>query len=138
MSNIGRKTFVGQVISHKPDKTAVVAISWFQPHPVYRKSTRRVTKAYAHDEGNRCQVGDVVRIEETRPLSHLKRWRIAEVLERRELPEVQPVALDKALLAETARASRTEPAPALEGPASGEPPAEVPAPHTSPRPEAAP
>jgi small subunit ribosomal protein S17 len=92
-------------------KTVVVAITWQQTHRLYRKAVRRITKAYAHDEGNQCQVGDQVRIEETRPLSRLKRWRVVEVLARRELPDVRPMALDQQLLEEVASVAREAPTP---------------------------
>jgi small subunit ribosomal protein S17 len=77
------------------DKTVVVAITWHQPHPIYRKSVRRVTKAYAHDEHNTCRLGDLVQIEEARPLSRVKRWRVVDVLSQKDLPEVPPSALDE-------------------------------------------
>ncbi|MSQ41301.1 MAG: 30S ribosomal protein S17 [Dehalococcoidia bacterium] len=109
MSPGTRRSFTGQVISNKMAKTVVVAITWQQTHRLYRKAVRRITKAYAHDEGNQCRVGDQVRIEETRPLSRLKRWRVVEVLARRDLPDVSPAALDQQVL--EAMASGAQPAP---------------------------
>ena len=85
-----RKVRVGRVVSDKMDKTVVVAVEWRRAHPLYRKGMRRITKFKAHDEGNTCHMGDVVRIMETHPLSKMKRWRVAEILERRQIPEVLP------------------------------------------------
>lgn len=81
-----RKTRVGRVISDKMDKTVVVAVEWRQAHPLYRKQVKRVTKFHAHDEDNRCKVGDMVNIMETRPLSKTKRWRVTQVLSTTEVP----------------------------------------------------
>ena len=77
-----RKVREGQVTSSSMDKTAVVTVTTRKPHPRYRKTMARSTKLYVHDEENTLQVGDRVRIAETRPLSKLKRWRIVEILER--------------------------------------------------------
>ena len=85
MSNIKRKKLVGKVVSSSMDKTAVVSVEWRQRHPLYGKQVKRITKAYAHDERNECQDGDVVAITETRPLSRTKRWRIVEILSRQAL-----------------------------------------------------
>ncbi len=90
MSVANRKRRIGQVISDKMDKTVVVAVQWRQRHPVYRKSIRRISKFHAHDEQNDARIGDRVLIVETKPLSRLKRWRIAEILERHEVPEIAP------------------------------------------------
>ena len=75
-----RKTRVGEVISNKMDKTIVVAVVRRVPHAKFGKIVKRTKKLYAHDEQNKCAVGDLVRVEETRPLSRLKRWRLVEVL----------------------------------------------------------
>ncbi len=75
-----RKTRVGVVTSNKMAKTAVVEITTRVPHPKFRKIIKQSTKFYAHDEEGKAQVGDLVRIMETRPLSKLKRWRLVEVL----------------------------------------------------------
>jgi small subunit ribosomal protein S17 len=75
-----RKQKVGRVVSNKMDKTVVVAVDYLQPHPIYRKTVRKTHKFYAHDEDNRCKIGDTVRIEEMRPLSKLKRWRVVEIM----------------------------------------------------------
>ena len=85
MSTIKRKKLVGKVVSSSMDKTAVVSVEWRQRHPLYGKQVKRITKAYAHDERNECQSGDVVAITETRPLSRTKRWRIVEILSRQAL-----------------------------------------------------
>lgn len=79
-----RKTRMGRVVSDRGDKTVVVLVERQFPHPLYRKQVKRSTKYHAHDEANEYQVGDVVRIMETRPLSKLKRWRVVELLERAE------------------------------------------------------
>jgi small subunit ribosomal protein S17 len=71
----------GTVVSAAQDKTIVVKVDVIKPHPKYKKVQRRSKKFHAHDEGNVAKVGDVVRIVETRPLSKLKRWRLAEVVE---------------------------------------------------------
>ena len=94
MSQGQRKGRVGRVVGDKMQKTVVVAVEWVQRHRLYRKSVRRFTKFVAHDEQNDTSLGDLVRIVETRPLSKTKRWRVTEVLERREIPEIQPVEID--------------------------------------------
>jgi len=75
-----RKTRVGQVVSNKMDKTAVIETVTRVPHPKFGKIVKHVKKFHAHDEENIAQVGDTVRIVETRPLSKLKRWRIVEIV----------------------------------------------------------
>jgi small subunit ribosomal protein S17 len=75
-----RKTKQGRVVSDKMDKTVVVAVESYRRHPLYKRPVRRIKKFKAHDEQNACRVGDVVLIEETRPLSKEKRWRVVEVL----------------------------------------------------------
>ena len=77
-----RKTREGLVRSVKMDKTIVVAVVDRVRHPRYRKTLQRTKRLYAHDEANVAKVGDRVRVQETRPLSKLKRWRLVEVLER--------------------------------------------------------
>jgi len=90
MSFERRKVRTGIVVGDRMDKTVVVQVEWRSTHPVYRKSIRRRTRFNAHDEQNLCQVGDLIRIVETRPLSRTKRWRVAEILSREEVAEVQP------------------------------------------------
>jgi len=85
-----RKTRFGRVVSDKMDKTVVVAVETPRRHPLYRKTIRRAVKYKAHDEKNQCRTGDTVRIVETRPLSKDKRWRVAEIITKGEVAEVQP------------------------------------------------
>lgn len=80
-----RKIKMGRVVSNKMDKTVVVTVESFRPHPLYKKQVRRIKKFKAHDEQNSCHIGDVVRIEETRPLSKEKRWRVVEIVSKGEL-----------------------------------------------------
>ena len=75
-----RKTKVGIVVSDKMDKTIVVAMEDFIRHPLYGKAVKRTKKVKAHDENNECQIGDKVRIMETRPLSKDKRWRLVNIV----------------------------------------------------------
>ncbi len=77
-----RKTREGLVVSNKMDKTAVVAVVERVRHPKYAKFVMRTKKLYAHDETNDVNIGDRVRVMETRPTSKNKRWRVTEVLER--------------------------------------------------------
>jgi small subunit ribosomal protein S17 len=73
---------VGRVVSDKMDKTVVVAVDYRRQHPIYKKALRRTSRFKAHDEQNQYQVGDIVRIEETRPLSKTKKWIVRELIER--------------------------------------------------------
>ncbi|HEY8679091.1 MAG TPA: 30S ribosomal protein S17 [Candidatus Dormibacteraeota bacterium] len=77
-----RKTRTGTVISDKMDKTVVVQVQNLKQHPKYKKIIRQSTRFKAHDEQNQCKVGDRVRISETRPLSHDKRWRVVAIVEK--------------------------------------------------------
>ncbi|NLM78358.1 MAG: 30S ribosomal protein S17 [Ruminococcaceae bacterium] len=77
-----RKTQIGLVSSDKMDKTIVVSVTEHVRHPLYKKIVKRTFKLKAHDEDNRCQIGDKVRVMETRPLSKDKRWRLVEILEK--------------------------------------------------------
>ena len=85
-----RKTRIGNVVSDKMDKTVTIAVDTVRHHPLYRKTLRRVVKYKAHDEKNEYHVGDLVKIEETRPLSKDKRWRVVEIITRGEVAEVKP------------------------------------------------
>ena len=85
-----RKTMIGHVSSNKMDKTVVVAVETPKRHPLYKKTIKRTTKYKVHDERNECKLGDMVRIAETRPLSKLKRWRVAEIITKGKVVEVQP------------------------------------------------
>ena len=77
-----RKTRVGKVVSNKMDKTIVVAIEDRIQHPLYKKIMKTTTKLKAHDEENTCNIGDKVKVMETRPLSKDKRWRLVEIIEK--------------------------------------------------------
>ena len=77
-----RKTRTGKVVSNKMDKTIVVAVENNVKHPVIGKIVKRTYKLKAHDENNTCNIGDTVKVMETRPLSKDKRWRLVEVIER--------------------------------------------------------
>ncbi|MFN8512479.1 MAG: 30S ribosomal protein S17 [Thermomicrobiales bacterium] len=73
---------VGRVVSDKMEKTIIVAVEYTRPHPLYKKAMKRTSKFAAHDEQNLCKIGDIVRIEETRPLSKTKRWIVREIIKR--------------------------------------------------------
>ena len=77
-----RKTRTGKVVSDKMDKTIVVAVEDHVKHPLYKKIVKRTYKLKAHDENNECNIGDKVRIMETRPLSKDKRWRLVNIVEK--------------------------------------------------------
>ena len=77
-----RKTRVGKVVSNKMDKTIVVAVENHVKHPLYKKVVKSTYKLKAHDENNECNIGDTVKVMETRPLSKDKRWRLVEITER--------------------------------------------------------
>ena len=77
-----RKTRTGRVVSNKMQKTIVVAVEDHVKHPLYKKIVKRTYKLKAHDENNECNIGDTVKVMETRPLSKDKRWRLVEIMER--------------------------------------------------------
>jgi len=77
-----RKTRTGKVVSNKMQKTIVVAVEDHVKHPLYGKIVKRTYKLKAHDEKNECNIGDTVKVMETRPLSKDKRWRLVEIIER--------------------------------------------------------
>lgn len=77
-----RKSKTGSVVSSKMNKSIVVSVERLVRHPLYGKYFRKTSKFMAHDEENQCQVGDTVKIVETRPLSKLKRWRLVEVIDK--------------------------------------------------------
>ena len=77
-----RKVREGIVVSDKMDKTIVVAIETMALHPIYKKRVKSTTKFKAHDENNECNIGDRVKVMETRPLSKDKRWRLVEIMEK--------------------------------------------------------
>ena len=108
MSKERRKVRTGRVVSDKMDKTVVVAVQWSQRNRLYRKPMRRITKFYAHDAANDCSTGDLVLIEETRPISSQKNWRVIDVLERREVAEIRPMELDRAFMESQMRGQDAE------------------------------
>ena len=77
-----RKERIGVVFSNKMDKSITVAVKWKEKHPMYGKFVNKTKKFHVHDEKNECNIGDTVRIMETRPLSKTKRWRLVEIIER--------------------------------------------------------
>ena len=103
-----RKVRIGQVVGNKMAKTVVVEVHWSLRHRIYGKSMRRVSRFYAHDGNSQCKVGDLVKIEETRPISHLKRWRVIEVVQHRDVAEVKPIELDREVLAEATEHPKAE------------------------------
>jgi small subunit ribosomal protein S17 len=84
-----QKTLVGNVVSTKMQKTIVVEVTRRKAHPLYRRVIARSKNFHVHDENNTARVGDVVRIEETRPLSRLKRWRLTEIIRKAPLVGVE-------------------------------------------------
>jgi small subunit ribosomal protein S17 len=85
-----RKMRFGKVVGDKTAKTVIVAVDTPHRHPLYKKTIRRVVKYYAHDEEKQSKLGDTVKIEETRPTSKLKRWRVVEVVTKGEVAEIKP------------------------------------------------
>jgi small subunit ribosomal protein S17 len=85
-----RKTRTGKIISNKMDKSVVVMVESPKRHPLYKKIIKHKAKFMAHDETNSCQVGDVVKIIETRPLSKTKRWDVLEIVTKKETVEIKP------------------------------------------------
>ena len=84
-----RKIIVGEVVSNRMHKTIVVEVVRKKAHPFYKRVVSKARKFYAHDEKNEAHIGDVVRLEETRPLSKLKRWRLKEIVRKTALvPEI--------------------------------------------------
>lgn len=83
---IRQKQMIGRVLSNKMQKTVVVAVEKVRRHRLYHRNLRYTVKYQAHDEENTCGIGDIVRIVETRPLSKLKRWRVAEIIEADAIP----------------------------------------------------
>ena len=113
-----RKVRTGEVVSTTMDKTAVVELVWKIRHPIYRKQMRRVTKLYLHDPEQQCRVGDLVKIQETRPISKTKHWRLLEILQRRQIAdghaielerEITPMMTGEALAQTPMSASNSEP-----------------------------
>ena len=100
MAKAMRKIRVGSVVSARMDKTAVVEMVWKQRHRIYRKQMRRVTRFYVHDPEGQCRIGDTVRIQETRPISRTKHWRLLEIIARREVADVRPIELETDIVIE--------------------------------------
>lgn len=119
----GRKVREGTVVSDKMQKTVVVAVEANFRHPLYKKSVRRVRRFMAHDDAEQAKLGDRVRIVESAPISRRKRWRVVEVLIRRELPEVAAESIDLELLGEGKREETPAPADVGTAPADGPAPA---------------
>ena len=94
MAKAMRKVRTGSVVRVGMDQTAVVEMVWKQRNRLYRKQVRRVARFKVHDVLNQCQLGDVVRIQETRPISKTKHWRLLEILERRQVADVRPIELE--------------------------------------------
>lgn len=119
-----RKVRTGAVVGTKMDQTAVVDVRWKQRHRLYGKQVSRISRLYVHDPNRQCQVGDVVRVEETRPISKTKRWRLLEIVQRHEVPEVLPIELEREEL-EIAGMAPPSPRPVPEGSAETQPAARV-------------
>ena len=114
MAKVMRKVRTGAVVGTKMDQTAVVNVRWKQRHRLYGKQVSRISRFYVHDPNRQCQVGDLVRIEETRPISKTKRWRLLEIVQRHEVPEVLPIELEREE-PEIAGAAPPSPRPSPEG-----------------------
>jgi len=89
-----RKVRTGSVVRVSMDRTAVVEMVWKQRNRLYRKQVRRLARFMVHDPESKCLLGDTVRIEETRPISKSKHWRLLEILSRREVADVRPIDLE--------------------------------------------
>lgn len=81
-STAHKHTVMGQVVSDKMNKTIVVKVERKVKHPIYGKYVKRSSKMYAHDEENTSRIGDIVRIQQTRPISKTKRWKLVEIVKR--------------------------------------------------------
>jgi small subunit ribosomal protein S17 len=96
---MAKKYRVGYVVGDKMTKTAVVMVETMRRHPLYRKTIKYRHKYKAHDEDNACQVGDIVRIEECRPISKTKRWQVVKIISRRSIPkEIELADIEPATL----------------------------------------
>jgi small subunit ribosomal protein S17 len=115
---------VGRVLSNKTDKTIVVQVETFRRHRIYGKATRIRRKLMAHDPENACQIGDLVEVESSRPLSRRKRWRLIEVVERAELTAEERAAafaeIEEAVAAAAPAPEADEGATAATGQAEGQ------------------
>lgn len=90
-----KKKRLGHIISNKMDKTVIVAVETRRAHPLYRRVVKRISKFMAHDEDNTCQMGDLVIIIENRPISKEKRWRVQEIVSRKEQVNVPDLLLEE-------------------------------------------
>ncbi len=91
---MARRQRTGTVLKDKNDKSVVVGVSWLQRDRIYKKARRKLTKFVVHDENNDATLGDRVLIEESRPMSKTKRWRLVSVLDKVDVAEVQPDEID--------------------------------------------
>jgi len=96
-----RKVRTGSVVRVSMDRTAVVEMVWKKRSRLYRKQVRQLARFMVHDPESKCLVGDTVRIEETRPISKSKHWRLLEILSRRQVAEVRPIDLESDAVMET-------------------------------------
>ena len=123
MARSMRKVRIGSVVRTAREKTAVVEMVWKQRHRLYRKQMRRVARFQVHDPENRCQLGDLVRIEETRPISKTKHWRLMEIIQSRQVADVAPMELESDAVIVTPEADAVEDTPAdvVDDPSSADP-----------------
>ena len=126
MAKSMRKVRTGSVVRTPRGQTAVVEMVWKQRNRLYRKQVRRVARFHVHDALNQCRLGDVVRIEETRPISKTKRWRLMEILERRQVAEVRAIDLeaDAVVVADEVAEEPEASEPGEDGPEGEEPAAD--------------
>jgi small subunit ribosomal protein S17 len=89
------KIRTGTVVSDKMDKTVVVLVESLRRHRLYKKVVKHTSRFKVHDPDNACKIGDVIKIVETRPLSKDKRWRVMEIVQRKEVAEIQPAEIDE-------------------------------------------
>jgi small subunit ribosomal protein S17 len=102
---VNRKSRVGTVVSDKNDKTVIVSVARAKRHRLYHKVIRSTKRYQVHDPDNRATTGDMVRIEECRPISKLKRWQLVEVLTERDVAEVAAAEIDRSLVQEVQRSA---------------------------------
>ncbi len=127
---VNRKSRVGTVVSDKNDKTVIVSVSRAKRHRLYHKVIRSTKRYQVHDPENRATIGDMVRIEECRPISKLKRWQLVEVLTERDVAEVAAAEIDRSLVQEVQR-SAAHAADATGSTESAAPAASTPAPEAT-------
>jgi len=120
---VNRKARTGRVVSDKGDQTIIVAIESASPHRLYHKVIRRTKRYPVHDPLNQATLGDTVRIEECRPISKTKRWRLVEVLVERAVADVEATSIDATLVSEMQRsaARAADEAPAGDSASTGDP-----------------